>query len=144
MTYNYSNAQFRSILCGLGYLARDYVSDGYSSEFPVTYDNSSLDGYHTKEAIKAFQQHYDCQDIDGILGPETTGKANTEINVIHQELNIVISAGLPFNLPLYGPQTVAAVKQFQALINVPQNGIASDSVLLALRNRAYNGAALSR
>jgi peptidoglycan hydrolase-like protein with peptidoglycan-binding domain len=135
----YTNAQFRSILCGLGYLGKEFVSDGNSSSFPVTSDNSSLTGTHTRYAITQFQQEYKIQ-ADGLVGPQTMGKAEQVMKILQNELNQCAKTGLPNNQPFYGPLTTAAVKKFQAKIGVKQDGIARSSLRLKLYELYRTGA----
>lgn len=135
----YTNSQIRSILCGLGYLASQYVTDGNSSDFPVTNDDRSLDDQPTINAIVAFQGDYGLTQ-DGIVGTETTAKLQEEMNAIHTELNAVVQPQPPFSMtePFYGPRTVNAVENFEGQINVTQDGIASQSIRQQL-NSYYNG-----
>lgn len=135
----YTNAQFRSVLCGLGYLARDFVVDGYSSNFPVTQDNSSLDGTHTKYAIMQFQQQYELV-VDGIVGPQTMSKAEQVMRILQDQLNSCANAGLPSNQPFYGPLTTAAVKKLQGKVGRLQNGIADPNLRVYLNNLSTSGA----
>jgi peptidoglycan hydrolase-like protein with peptidoglycan-binding domain len=119
---NYTNAQFRSILFGLGYLAKDAAKPGLG--YPVTTDNSALTGPRTLQAIKNFQSDFQLLS-DGVVGSKTMAKAAEVIRILQHELNLVVDAGLTLNQPFYGPKTVASVKKFQGLIDVAQTGIAT-------------------
>lgn len=130
-TPSYTNAEFRSILCGLGYLASQFVRSG--TGFPVTSDDSSLAGEQTIKAIKAFQERYGLEK-DGIVGPITRGKAAQVISILQDELNCLVKAGLPSDQPFYGSRTFAAVKKAQAFFQLPQDGVAT----LTLRQKIHN------
>lgn len=134
---NYTNAQLRNILNGLGH--RTKVS-GDGSNFPLTNDDSPLTDAHTQEAIKKFQQEYQLV-VDGIAGPKTMAMAERVIRILQDELNRVVKAGLPSNQPFYGPLTVAAVKRFQSQIHLPQDGVASYPVRVKLYELVQRGAA---
>lgn len=122
----YSNSQLRSILNGLGYCERVPVDSFY---FPLTSDNSALIDCRTVQAIKKFQQEYQEQlKVDGIAGQQTMMMAQKVIRNLQDELNIVIDACLSSYRPFYEPVTVTAVKKFQILTNIKQDGIASYSV----------------
>lgn len=120
----YTNAQFRSILNGLGHRTKVWSEAG---DFPLSYDDSPLTDARTQEAIQKFQQEYKL-DVDGIAGPKTMAMAEKEMRILQGELNQVVKAGLPSNQPFYGPLTVAAVKHFQSQIRLQPDGIASYQV----------------
>jgi peptidoglycan hydrolase-like protein with peptidoglycan-binding domain len=80
----YTNAQFRSILNGLGY-REELPSDRY---YPLSYDESPMTDEITVEAIMAFQAYFNLE-VDGIVGPETMHMASVEMETLH----IFISAG---------------------------------------------------
>ncbi len=124
----YTNAQFRSILNGLGH--REKTSSDPSS-FPISNDNSPLTDEPTVQAIKNFQQEYQLK-VDGTAGAQTLAKAEQVIKGLHNELNVTVNAGLPDNQPFYGPQTVEAVKKFQQ--RFIQDGIASNPIRVKLYN----------
>ncbi|MBH8564030.1 peptidoglycan-binding protein [Nostoc sp. CENA67] len=107
----YTNAQFRSILFGLGYLAKDFANPALG--FPVTTDNSPFTGNKTLQAIRNFQADYGLL-VDGIVGAKTMAKVEEVIKILQYELNVVVNAGLPKDQPFYGPKTVQAVKKFEA------------------------------
>ena len=110
MTYAYTNAQFRSILNGLGFRNR-----GPSErEFPVSSDNSPMGDKSTVQAIIGFQRYFNL-DPDGIVGPLTMAKAEKQMHVIHYELDLIMQPNPPLRPqpPLYGPQTCAAVRDFR-------------------------------
>lgn len=123
---NYTNAQFRSILNGLGHREKT-TSD--SINFPVTSDNSPLTDDRTVQAIKNFQAEYGLA-VDGIAGSKTMAKAEQVMKILHNELNATVNAGLPQDQPFYGSLTVASVKKFQA--KFLQDGVASNPVRLEL------------
>jgi murein L,D-transpeptidase YcbB/YkuD len=106
---NYTPAQFRSILNGLGY--RDPIGS-HDPDFPYSWDNTPLTDTHTVNAIKKFQLDYGLV-VDGIAGVATMTKAATVMNEIHHELNRVLACNIFDNQPFYSPRTIAAVKQFQ-------------------------------
>jgi peptidoglycan hydrolase-like protein with peptidoglycan-binding domain len=110
MAYNYSNAELRNILNGLGFRK----PESNESNFPLTNDNSQLSDRKTVEAIKAFQRYFGIAS-DGIVGAITKGKAEQIMNIIHYELDLVINPNPPLRPqpPLYGPQTASAVAEFR-------------------------------
>ncbi|MBD2435439.1 peptidoglycan-binding protein [Nostoc sp. FACHB-110] len=107
----YTNAQFRSILFGLGYLSPELAV--FDQDFPLTSDNSPLTGNKTIQAIKNFQADYGLT-ADGIVGAKTMAQAEKVISILQYELNVVVQADIPKDHPFYGPKTVAAVKKFAA------------------------------
>lgn len=107
----YTNAQFRSILFGLGYLAEEFANPAFG--FPYTTDDSPFTGYNTLQAIKTLQVDYGLE-VDGIVGVKTMAKAEEVILTLQYQLNIVVNADIPKNQPFYGPKTVQAVKKFEA------------------------------
>lgn len=131
----YTNAQFRSILNGLGHKQKT-VADG--SAFPVSNDNSSMRDALTIEAIKRFQREYNLKD-DGIAGRITMDKAEQVIRILQDELNKCANTGLPKNQPFYGPLTTAAVKKFQAKVGWPQNGVANHELRVLLYTLVQDG-----
>lgn len=110
MTYNFSNAQIRSILNGLGFKGRD----ADEPDFPLSSDDSALDDQETVRSVRAFQDYFNLAQ-DGIVGPKTKAVAEQELDVIHYELDVVIQPEprLRPQAPLYGPQTVQAVSNFR-------------------------------
>ncbi|MBE9007301.1 peptidoglycan-binding protein [Fortiea sp. LEGE XX443] len=114
----YTNAQFRSILFGLGYLAQDFAA--VAKGFPVTKDNSPLTAIKTIQAVKNFQADYGLQ-VDGVVGPKTMAKAEEVMRILQYELNVVVKADLPKDHPFYGPKTLAGVKKFAAQYSADNN-----------------------
>jgi peptidoglycan hydrolase-like protein with peptidoglycan-binding domain len=76
MAVNYTNAQVRSILNGLGFRSRIFSSDRANPSFPYTEDNSALADVVTQHAIRKFQTEYKLT-VDGIAGSETKAKIAT-------------------------------------------------------------------
>jgi peptidoglycan hydrolase-like protein with peptidoglycan-binding domain len=106
---SYSNAQFRSILNGLG-LRKQGQNE---PNFPVSSDDSSLD--IDRSAVIRFQDYFGLA-TDGIVGPRTESKAEQEMYVIQYELDLVMEPETtirPQNAPFYGPQTAEMVAQFR-------------------------------
>ncbi len=110
MAYTYTNAQFRSILNGLGFRKRGLGEP----QFPVSSDNSSLRDTATVQAIIDFQRYFSLLP-DAIVGPLTMAKAEKQMHVIHYELDLIMQPNPPLRPqpPLYGPQTSAAVRDFR-------------------------------
>lgn len=110
MTYAYTNAQFRSILNGLGF-RKPGIGE---PKFPVSSDNTPMSDNATVQAIITFQQYFGLNP-DGIVGPLTMGKAEKQMHVIHYELDLIMQPNPPLRPqpPLYGPQTSAAVRDFR-------------------------------
>jgi peptidoglycan hydrolase-like protein with peptidoglycan-binding domain len=133
---NYTNAQFRSILNGLGH-KRQTSADGLN--FPISNDNSPLTDALTVQAVKKFQTEYKLV-VDGIAGPITMNKAEQVIRILQTNLNSCVNAGLPSNQPFYGPLTTAAVKSFQKKIYRVQNGVADYELRVILYDFVKNGA----
>jgi peptidoglycan hydrolase-like protein with peptidoglycan-binding domain len=124
----YTNAEFRSILNGFGFL---YPPEGELST-PISDDNSPLDDRMTIDAIQDFQTYFHLF-VDGIAGPITLAKAEQAMRILQDELNQVIDANLPQNQPFYGPKTVAAVETFQRRNEFFADGVAS----LPVRQKLY-------
>ncbi len=106
---SYSNAQFRSILNGLG-----LRNQGQNEpDFPVSDDDSNLDA--DRSAVIKFQDYFGLA-TDGIVGPRTESKAEHEMYVIQYELDLVMEPETPIrpqNSPFYGPQTAGVIAQFR-------------------------------
>lgn len=126
----YTNAQFRSILQGLGFL---YSPEGELTS-PISDSNSPLLDWVTIEAIEEFQAYYKLK-VDGVAGPITLAKAEQAMRILQDHLNRVVNANLPANQPFYGPKTVAAVITFQQRYGFsPAKGFAT----LPVRQRLYD------
>ncbi len=104
----YTNAQFRSILNGLGY-REELPSDRY---YPISYDESPITDEPTVEVVMAFQAYFNLA-VDGIVGPETMYMASVEMETLHMELNQVMGSNIPVGEPFYGPLTIAVVQDFE-------------------------------
>ena len=128
---NYTNAQFRNILNGLGYGS---FGNG-ATDFKLTDDNSPLTDGYTRDYIRKFQQEYKLT-VDGIAGPTTMAKARQVITILQTELRNVVNANLPTDQPFYGELTAAAVRQAQSRFfpNERATGVATS----ALRQRLYS------
>jgi peptidoglycan hydrolase-like protein with peptidoglycan-binding domain len=124
----YSNAQIRSILNGLGYRSQLQSSD---PNFPLSEDDSPLADEPTIKAVMKFQVDYSLT-VDGIVGQQTTSTMQVEMNSLHIELNEVVNTGISEDEPYFGPQTLAAIKQFQQ--QQQPDGIAS----FPLREELYS------
>ncbi|MBA3922417.1 MAG: peptidoglycan-binding protein [Nostocaceae cyanobacterium] len=125
MTTSYTNAQFRSILFGLGYLEAD--PSNIRQGFPVTADNSPLTGAKIMQGIRNFQNDYGLA-TDGSAGPNTMAKAAEVMKNLQFELNAVVDAGLPSNQPFYGPQTEAGVNKFLDQLKIEPVGVISRDI----------------
>lgn len=126
----YTNAQFRSILQGFGFL---YAPEGELTS-PISSDNSPFVDRMTLDATKEFQAYYKLK-VDGIAGPITMAKAEQAMRILQDHLNRVMNANLPMNQPFYGPRTTAAVANFQRRYGFSRvNGFAS----LPVRQRLYD------
>ncbi|MBD2774870.1 peptidoglycan-binding protein [Iningainema tapete] len=115
---NYTPQQFRALLRGLGY--------------KVTASNAPLTDAETKAAIQEFQKGYKLKTADGVAGPNTQDFAAQIVEILQANLNLVLKPQNP--LPrnqYYGPQTEAAVKQFQKKFQLQETGVAD----LATRQR---------
>ena len=110
MAYDFINSQIRSILNGLGFKIRE----ANEPDFPLSYDNSSLDDQQTVRSVRAFQKYFNLAQ-DGIVGPRTKAMAERALDVIHYELDVVIQPEprLRPQAPLYGPQTAQAISKFR-------------------------------
>ncbi len=134
MAYAYTNAQFRSILNGLGF-RKPGLNE---SKFPVSSDNSSMGDKSTVQAITDFQRYFNLAP-DGIVGPLTMAKAEKQMHVIHYELDLIMQPNPPLRPqpPLYGSQTSVAVRDFRRRYGFePDGNPNSDSVAdLAVRRK---------
>lgn len=114
----YTPQQFRAVLRGLGY--------------NIKVSSAPLTDAETKKAIQAFQTGYKIQPADGIAGAKTQDFAARIVDILQGNLNLVVKPNPP--LPrnqYYGPQTEAAVRQYQKKLGLTETGIAD----LALRQR---------
>lgn len=132
---SYTNAQFRSILNGLGFSHE--IED--SLRFPITDNNSPMNDWATLEGIRAFQSYFQLR-VDGIVGPKTVAKAEQAMRILQADLNKVVQANLPSNQPFYGPKTTAAVKEFQRRYGFQTTGVAQLDVRKALHQFAHTSA----
>ena len=81
---SYTNAQFRSILNGLG-----LRNQGRNEpNFPVSNDESTLE--IDRQAVIEFQAYFGLA-ADGIVGPLTEATAQQEMYVIQYELDLVMN-----------------------------------------------------
>jgi len=126
----YTNAQFRSILQGFGFL---YPPEGELTS-PISQSNSPLVDRVTIDAIEEFQAYYQLK-VDGIAGPITMAKAEQAMRILQDHLNRIVRANLPVNQPFYGLKTTAAVTTFQQRYGFsPADGFAT----LLVRQRLYD------
>ena len=131
--FSYTNAQFRSILNGLG--LRDQGRN--EPNFPISDDDSELDTDRT--TVMRFQRYFGLV-ADGIVGPRTEAKAEHEMYVIQYELDLVMKPEpriRPQNAPFYGPQTAEAIAQFRNFCGFEPDGNATNDriAVLPLRRR---------
>lgn len=117
----YTNAEIRSILNGLGYRSKLNSRD---PNFPISQDESDLTDDVTKKAIMKFQIDYDLM-VDGTAGQDTIAKMQTEMTVLHDELNRILGTNIPADQPFYGLLTVGAIQQFQKNYIITVDGLAS-------------------
>jgi peptidoglycan hydrolase-like protein with peptidoglycan-binding domain len=130
---SYTNAQFRSILNGLG--LRDQGSN--EPNFPVSNDERDLG--IDRSAVVKFQDYFGLA-TDGIVGPRTETKAQQEMYVIQYELDKVMEPEpriRPQNSPFYGPQTADAVASFRRSFGFePDGNVSNDHTAdLAVRRK---------
>jgi len=115
---SYSNAQFRSILNGLG-----LRNQGRNEpNFPISNDDSALDT--DRSAVIEFQAYFGLV-ADGIVGPRTQATAEHEMYVVQYELDLVMKPEpriRPQNAPFYGPQTAQAIAQFRRFYGFEPDG----------------------
>lgn len=130
---SYTNAQFRSILNGLGLRGKG----PNEPNFPVS-DNENDLGTDRSAVIK-FQDYFGLA-TDGIVGPRTQAAAQQEMYVIQYELDSVMRPEpriRPQNAPFYGPQTVQAVADFRRSYGFEPDGNAENDRVadLSVRRR---------
>ena len=115
---SYSNAQFRSILNGLG-----LRNQGQNEpNFPISDDDGNLDT--DRSAVVEFQAYFGLP-ADGIVGPRTQETAQRQMYVIQYELDLVMKpepAIRPQNSPFYGPQTAEAIASFRRSYDFEPDG----------------------
>ncbi len=121
----YTNAQFRSILFGLGYLEAD--ASNVRQGFPVSADNSPLNSAKTMQGIRNFQNDYGLV-ADSVVGSKTMAKAAEVMKILQFELNSVVDAGLPSNQPFYGSQTEAGVNKLLDQLKIEPIGVISRDI----------------
>ena len=131
--YLYTNAQFRSILNGLGFRSRGLNEPN----FPISSDESSLK--NDRQAVIKFQTYFGLV-ADGIVGPNTRAKAQQEIYVIQYELDLVMKPNprlRPQNAPFYGPQTSQVIADFRRRYGLEPDGNPDDDRVadLAVRRK---------
>lgn len=124
----YTNAQFRSILNGLGFKGQG----NNEPSFPLSDNDASLTDDATVQAIEQFQTYFHLVS-DGVAGSQTMATAERKMNMIHTELNQVLGTDLPANQPFYGTFTIKAIQQFQTEYNFVIDGVAS----LPIRQQLY-------
>src|SRR6476469_113969 len=107
---DYNPAEFRALLRGLGY--------------GVDFGNT-LNDQAAKRAITQFQQDYRLP-VDGTPNAATQNLAADLMTNLQGSLNVVVKpeTPLPHN-QFYGPQTEAAIRQFQKSFIMPETEIAS-------------------
>jgi peptidoglycan hydrolase-like protein with peptidoglycan-binding domain len=130
---SYTNAQFRDILIGLGYIS-------FAGDFrPPTNNNSPLTDPATRDSIRRFQQEYQLKD-DGIAGSVTQDKARQVVTILQDELRTFLKINIPTGQPFYGPVTADAVRQAQNALfpNRQVNGIADRQFRQTLYNAIHN------
>ena len=119
---SYTNAQFRSILNGLG-----LRNQGRNEpNFPISNDESTLD--IDRQAVIEFQAYFGLA-ADGIVGPKTEATAQQEMYVIQYELDKVMEPEPPIrpqNSPFYGPQTAEAIASFRRFFGFEPDGNVSN------------------
>ena len=115
---SYTNAQFRSILNGLG--LRNQGSN--EPNFPISDDDGNLDT--DRSAVIEFQAYFGLP-ADGIVGPQTQATAQKQMYVIQYELDLVMKPEPPIrpqNAPFYGTQTAEAIAQFRRFCGFEPDG----------------------
>jgi peptidoglycan hydrolase-like protein with peptidoglycan-binding domain len=120
--FAYTNAQFRSILNGLGFRNRGRNEPDY----PISADESSLD--NDRQAVINFQDYFNLK-VDGIVGPQTRSTAKQEIFVIQYALDLVMKPEPRLrsqNAPFYGPQTSLVIGDFRERYGLEPDGNAND------------------
>lgn len=123
--FAYTNAQFRSILNGLGFRRRG----SNDLNFPISSDQSTLD--NDQQAVISFQNYFGLT-TDGIVGPRTRAIAQKEMYVIQYELDLVMKPEpllRPQNAPFYGPQTAQVVADFRRHYGFEPNSNPSDDFI---------------
>lgn len=124
----YTNAQFRSILNGLGFKEQG----NNEPDFPLSNNNASLTDDATVQAIEQFQTYFHLVS-DGIAGSQTMATAERKMSMIHTQLNQVFGTHIPDNYLFYNTLTIEAIQRFQTEYNFAIDGIAS----LPIRQQLY-------
>jgi peptidoglycan hydrolase-like protein with peptidoglycan-binding domain len=118
---DYTPREMHSVLRGFGY--EIILGDTLTNQASVN-------------AIRQFQQGYKLP-VDGSANSKTQDYAADLVKILQTNLNIVVkpNPALPVN-QFYGPQTEAAVMQFQRKLNLPDTGIATLQVRQRLDEEA--------
>ena len=118
----YTNAQFRSILNGLGLRSRGLNE----SNFPISEDESALN--NDRPAVIKFQNCFGVP-ADGIVSLHTQVTAQQTMYVIQYELDLVMQPEpriRPQNSPFYGPQTAQVIAYFRRFYGFEANDNLTD------------------
>jgi peptidoglycan hydrolase-like protein with peptidoglycan-binding domain len=120
---NYTNAEFRSVLRGLGY--------------DIKVSSDPLTDAQAKKAVKEFQSGYKLKSVDGIAGPQTQDYAAGIIRILNSNLNVVMKPKSALRRSkFYSAETEAAVKEFQKKFQLQETGIADLAVRQKLDQEA--------
>ena len=118
----YTNAQFRSILNGLGLRSRGLNE----SNFPISEDESALN--NDRPVVIKFQNCFGVP-ADGIVSLHTQVTAQQTMYVIQYELDLVMQPEpsiRPQNSPFYGPQTAQVIAYFRRFYGFEANDNLTD------------------
>ena len=129
--FPYINAQFRSILNGLGFRKRGLNEPN----FPVSSDESSLE--NDIQAVINFQAYFKLA-TDGVVGSNTHAAAQQELYVLQYELDSVMKPNprlRPQNAPFYGPETAQVVGDFRLRYGFSPDGNSNDDRIADLSVR---------
>ena len=117
LALSYTNAQFRSILNGLGFRSRG----PNELNFPISEDESTLN--NDRQAVINFQKCFGVP-ADGIVSLYTQVIAQQTMYVIQYELDLVMQPEpriCPQNSPFYGPQTAQVIAYFHRFYGFEAN-----------------------